>query len=52
LHKCANAGLGDGRQGDGRAHELRHALALDLVERFEHVNTLGENQVGEEEPLA
>src|SRR5687767_13303481 len=35
-------------QGNAGAHQRRDLRSLDLVERFEHVDALGEHQVGEE----
>jgi hypothetical protein len=39
----------DARQRDRRAHQLGDSVALDLVERFEYVDALGDDEVSEQQ---
>jgi hypothetical protein len=39
----------DRREPDHRAHELRHTPSFDLIERLEHVDDLGHDQIRRED---
>jgi hypothetical protein len=41
----------DGWQRNRRAHQIGDFVACDLVERFKHVDALGDDQVGEQQLL-
>ncbi len=42
----------DRRQRDGRAHQLSDPLTAHFVERLEHVDAFGEDEVGEQQLIS